>query len=199
MEVTKTIASDELLMEQLNNRNWNDFWLKLTARCSWLLQYRYGVNWSTDRRSNFSQTAISEIIDKIFIEKERKWNLDSYPDFEPFILSALDSHVYNTLTKKDLEVEIDDQDEVFNKYHTQLNQSDVIVTAELREEIFDELQKAGADDDELLVFECLADGIDKPETIRAELGLTEQNFHNIWRRLKRRREMVKNKLKKDGY
>lgn len=200
MEETKTIAPDELLMEQLNNRDWNQFWLRLMGRCAWLLRKRYTVKWPNDQLKDFSRNAINEIVTKIFVEKTRKWNLEAYPDFEKFIVSALDSHVNNTLNKPDKEVDTDNPDIIpDNDSETVPSQSDIVIAAELRKEIFTELQAAGADDDELMVFECLAEGIVKPEDIRAELGISEENFHNIWRRLKRKREIIQKKLAAHGY
>jgi hypothetical protein len=200
MEEIKTIASDELLFEQLSNRDWHAFWLRLTGRCAWLLRKRYTVTWPNEKLQSFSRNAITEIIDKIFIEKKRKWNLDKYPDFERFIVSALDSHVNNTLNQPRREVGVGRSETILDENSEIIpSQADVMITAELRKEVFDELQKAGADDDELMIFECLADGIEKPEDIRAELGINEANFHNIWRRLKRRREVIQKKLAANGY
>lgn len=200
MEEVKTLASDELLIEQLNNRDWHKFWFRLMGRCAWLLRKRYTVKWPNEQLQTFSRNAISEVVNKIFIEKKRKWNLDKYPDFERFIVSALDSHVNNTLNQPRKEVGVGGSEAILDE-NSEItpSQADVIITAELRKEVFDELQKAGADDDELMVFECLADGIEKPEDIRAELGINEENFHNIWRRLKRRREVIQKKLAANGY
>lgn len=200
MEEVKTLASDELLMEQLNNSDWHKFWLRLMGRCAWLLRKRYTVTWPNDQLQSFSRNAITELVNKIFIEKKRKWNLDKYPDFERFIVSALDSHVNNTLNQPHKEVGVGGSEAILDENSEIIpSQADIMITAELRKEVFDELQKVGADDDELMVFECLADGIEKPEYIRAELGITEENFHNIWRRLKRRREIIQKKLAANGY
>jgi hypothetical protein len=200
MEETKTIASDELLMEQLNNRDWSKFWIRLVARCAWLLRKRYNVKWPNDKLQNFSHNVVVEIIDKIFLKKIRKWNLDKYPEFERFIVSALDSHVNNTLNKTDEEIDLRDSDYILDQNsETELSQSDLIIAKELGKEIFEELKNAGADDDELMVFECLVDGINKPEDIKVELGIDDENFHNIWRRLKRKRELIRKKLAAHGY
>lgn len=199
MEDTKTIASDELLAKELNERDWAKFWPRLIGRCAWLLRKKYTVKWSNDDLLDFSHKAISDVFDKIFIEKVRKWNTDRYPDFEDFIVGALDSHVNNLLNKQEAEFADDDVVRKLSSGWDVQNQSDVIVTEELRKEIFDELKKSGADDDELLVFECLADGINKPENIRAELGLTEDDFRRIWRRLKSKREVIRKKLAANGY
>jgi len=199
-EDTKNIAPDELLLEQLTNRNWNDFWLRLVGRCAWLLRVRYGVKWPNNKLQDFSRETISEIIDKIFVSKKRRWNVDRYLEFEEFIISVLDSHVNNKLNKKDeLQVGVNDNLIVSNSNEVELSQADIIISKELKEEVFDELGNAGADDDELIVFECLVDGINKPEDIRAELGLSEEDFHNIWRRLKRKRKVIQKKLAANGY
>jgi hypothetical protein len=60
--------------------------------------------------------------------------------------------------------------------------------------MYTELEASGADDDELLIFECLADGIEKPDDIRSELGMSESDFHNAWRRFKRKRKVIQEKL-----
>lgn len=200
MEETKTIASDELLTEQLNNRDWDEFWLRLMGRCAWVLRKRYYVKWSNDELKKFSRDAICEIINKIFIEKKRKWNVDAYPDFENFIISAIDSQINNMLTKLKKEIEVNENDFLFNGNGIiNPNVEEIIIGKELRNQLFDELQSAGATDNELLIFECLADGIEKPEEIRSTIGLSEEDFHNAWRRLKRKREVIKQKLAAHGY
>ncbi len=200
MEETKTIASDELLAEQLSNRDWDKFWLRLMGRCAWILRNRYNVKWSNDELKKFSRDATSEIINKIFIEKKRKWNVDAYPNFEDFIVSAVDSHINNTLNKVKKEVEFGENNFLINQNgKISSNIEDAIVGKELREQLFDELQVNGADDNELLIFECLADGIEKPEEIRNTIGLSEEEFHNAWRRFKRKREIIKQKLAAHGY
>lgn len=198
MEDVKIIASDEFLMEQLSNRNWDDFWLRLMGRCAWLLRKRYTVKWPNDQLKDFSRKAISETIEKIFISKERKWNTEAYPEFEKFIVSALDSHVNNTLNKKNPEINIGNSESLL-KEETDTDQCTIIITSELRKEIFDQLQKNSADDLELLIFECLSEGIVKPEAIKEELKLSDEDFHNAWRRLKRKREIIQKILAANGY
>lgn len=200
MEDIKTIASDELLMEQLTNRDWNEFWLRLMGRCAWLLRKRYGVKWPNPELQSFSRKVISEVIDKIFLEKKRHWYTDSYPTFEKFIISAVDSHVNNTLKKRQDEQAIGSAEFIFdNETEVDWSKEDHLISAELRKEIYDDLQAAGADDDEIMVFDCLVDGISKPDDIRSELGLSEENFHNIWRRLKRKRDVIRKKLAGYGH
>lgn len=200
MEQTKTIASDELLMEQLQNRDWEQFWLRLVGRCFWLLRKRYNVKWRNNEVKEFSRNAIGEVINKIFIEKKRCWNIVRYPDFEEFVVGVIDSHINNTLSKIDKESAIGDNEYVFNENRkSEQNAQEIVIAKELRDQIYNELFASGADDDELLIFECLADGIDKPDDIKKELGISDVDFHNAWRRFKRKRITIQEKLAEYGY
>ena len=200
MEESKTIASDELLIEQLQNRNWDEFWLRLMSRCFWILRKRYGVRWNNNELKEFSRDIISEVISKIFVEKERHWYIDSYPDFEKFIISAIDSHINNTLKKKKSETSIGDNEFILDQNEeVEQNVQEIVIAQELRQQIYEELESVGAEDDELLIFECLADGIIKPDDIRTELGMSESDFHNGWRRFKRKRKVIQEKITAYGY
>ncbi len=200
MEETKTIASDELLMEQLQTRDWEQLWFSLTGRCFWLLRNRYAVKWHNNEVKEFSRKVISEVINKIFVERKRNWNIDRYPDFVEFIVSVIDSHVNNTLKKKIKDSCLGDNEYFFDKIgELQLDSEKNIIAKELRNQIFAELEKSGAEVDELLIFECLVDGIEKPEDIKKDLGMSDENFHNAWRRLKRKRKTIQEKLALYGY
>ncbi|MBD77341.1 MAG: hypothetical protein CL840_00205 [Crocinitomicaceae bacterium] len=200
MEETKTIASNELLMEQLQNRDWDQFWLRLMGRCFWLLRKRYTVKWGNDEVKNFSRKAIGEVINKIFIEKKRNWNIDRYPDFEEFIVGVIDSHVNNTLNKEDKDFTVGDNEFLLDENgESEPDAQEIVITQELRNQIYDELDVSGADDDELLIFECLADGMNKPDDIKNELGMSDEDFHNAWRRFKRKRKTIQKKLGAYGY
>jgi hypothetical protein len=200
MGEAKIIASDELLMEQLQNRNWDELWLKLLARCFWILRRRYAVKWNNDELKDFSRTVIGEVISKIFIEKERNWNTDKYPDFENFIVGVIDSHINNTLKKKNSESNIGDNEFLFDlNGEMEPNAEEFVIAEELRKQIYEELESIGAEDDELLIFECLVDGIIKPDDIRTELGMSESDFHNGWRRFKRKRKVIQVKMEAYGY
>ncbi len=199
MEDTKTIASDELLMEQLINRDWDKFWLRLMGRCAWILRKRYEVKWPNDELKTFSRDTISEVINQIFIKRSRKWNIDHYLDFEDFIIGAIDSHINNTLKKVIKEVEFEEDSRLSIEHPQTNNIEQIIIGKELKDQIFEALQSSGAKDDELLIFECLADGITKPDEIKSTIGLSEEKFHNAWRRFKRKRSIIKQKLAANEY
>lgn len=200
MEEPNSIAPDELLMEQLNNRNWEELWLRLMGRCFWLMRKRFRSKMDNEELKTFSRNIIGEVIGKIFIEKTRNWNTEKYPEFEDFIVGVIDSHISNSLKKKSKELKILD-DQFTRRFNGELepNAQDTVITKELKSEIYKELESAGASDDELLVFDCLTDGIEKPEDIRNDLGMSESDFHNTWRRLKRKRKVIQVKLEANGY
>ncbi len=198
MEELKTIASEELLMEQLTNRDWDKFWLRLMGRCAWLLRKRYTVTWRNDELVQFSRNAISEVVNQIFIARSRKWNVDHYVDFEDFIIGAIDSHINNILNKTMKEFDYEEHSLEVNTEPNTYSTEQAIIGKELKDQLFDALQSSGASDNELLIFECLADGIVKPDDIRATIGLTDSEFHNAWRRFKRKRDVIKQKIAANG-
>jgi len=65
---------------------------------------------------------------------------------------------------------------------------------ELHAQLIQDIKNLGADDDELLVFDCFLDGMTKPKDIRTELGISKKEFHNIWRKLLRKRNKIAIKL-----
>lgn len=198
MEKSRTIASDELLMEQFYDQEWNDLWIKLTARSVYILRIRYGVTWSKSRLETFCHQIIMEVIEKVFIEKTRKWNTEKYPYFLDFIIGVVDSHINNTLNKDIREVSYDNNVSLNRQDVTSSDAQQKLSTVELRNQLFDELKNADASDEELMIFECLADGICRPKEIKQELGITDEEFHNIWRRFKRKREIIRKKLLENG-
>lgn len=197
---TGHIASEAELLDQLENQNWNELWDKLMGRSFWVLRQRYGVKWSKDRLGDFARQSISDVLSKIFVEKVRRWNIKRYPDFEDFVIGAIDSHINNLLNKKRKEFSLEDNPHAMDqKAETVREELEPFAVSEFRHQLFDELEQAGADDNELLIFECLADGVEDPKTIKKEIGLSNEDFHNAWRRFKRRRKFIQQKLADYGY
>lgn len=202
MADTKTIAPDALLLEQLETLDWDSregLWIKLMARCSWLAYRRYTLKWNNEEVKAFSRQIISEVIEKIFISKKRTWNTTAYPDFEDFIVGAVDSHFNNTLKKQKKEIN-SDEDFIFNKNGETIDSNmELSATTELRDHVYESLKRAGACDEELLIFECIADGLHQPKDIRNDLGITDSDYHNNIRKLQRRLGPIKKKLRDNGY
>jgi hypothetical protein len=199
MEEARTIISGEQLQIAFQEQNWNELWPILQARAAYLLIKRYGIRSSRDEIKIWTRQLVQETLDLVFIKQCRKWNVDEYPQLIDFLKSVIDSHTNNTLKTKPKEAPTDNEYLLSAVVEATESVQDRISADELRKEILTELQELNADDDELLVFECLLDGIVKPENIRAELGISENDFHNIWRRVNRKREKLKTKLSKYGY
>lgn len=72
---------------------------------------------------------------------------------------------------------------------------DISNVEEERKKISEILQSAGADDEELTIFECWIDGIIKPAEICADLGIKPEEAYVIIKRLNRRLSKVRNQIK----
>ena len=70
----------------------------------------------------------------------------------------------------------------------------MMVYEELRQEAYAFLESEGSSDEELMIFECMADGVVKPKAIKDDLGISDSDFHNAWRRLKPRLNKLRQKL-----
>lgn len=194
MEAPPKIISKDELIELSRIQNWTPLWLILLSHTIKRLRYRYGVRGKNDELKMKARAYISEVLDLIFIKGTRNWNSDHYPTFQDFIISVIDSHLSNSFSKAAGKEEA--SEEVLSDGLSE-SAEDQISYKELKEKIFKMLQDGGAHDDELLVFECMADGILKPQDIRTELGIDENTFRNIWRRLEPRLELIRTKLASD--
>lgn len=195
--VSKTLQDDPL-KELLSSLNWEGLWVRLMGRCYWVLRNRYRVDWTNQELNDFSRQMIQEAFNKIFVERSRNWNSERYPEFEEFIVGVIDSHINNTLKKSNKEVNIEELESFVNVEFYE-GAEDILIADDLRKQVFDELESQGASDEELLIFECMADGILKPDRIKLELGMSDEDFHNAWRRLKRKRQTIQEKIAANGY
>jgi len=193
---SKSLISGIQLQEALQKQDWG---VQLQAHAVHRLKRRYGIKGGKDALKERSQETVQSVLNLVFIEETRKWNADEYPSLEEFLYSAIDSHLYNSFVKKAREIS-GQKDEVFEKQSGNGDHAQQIISAaELRKQIVAELKELNADDDEILVFECMFDGLFKPADIRKELGISEEEFHNIWRKVGRKRDKLKNKLSSYGY
>src|SRR5690606_11697289 len=102
-----------------------------------------------------------------------------YQDFEDFIIGAIDSHINNTLKKSKKEISVDDEN-LLPTENAEFDHSieQIMIGKELKNQLYKLIEEANATDDELLIFECLCDGIETPEVIRSSNGHNEHNCHN---------------------
>ncbi len=198
MDKDGTAATAEEVAAQLATINWNDFWPKLEAHALWTLRRRYGVKGSKSELSGRCRECVDTALFSVFAEddpkKRRYWYKAKCPDMFRFLCSVMDSQINNGFNTKKQEVFTDDE-EALDRLSAENGTSDAIeFPDELRETVIRELQACGASEEEIVVFHCMADGVLKPDAIRADLGMNDKDFHNTSRRLDRRMQQVRTKL-----
>lgn len=119
---------------------------------------------------------VGEVLLKV-IDGQRDWTIAKC-SFTEFLFGCLKSEIYNFFkTNKyiisDELPELPTNEESYN-FIAEKNQ----ISALLKQE--------GADDDELLVFECWMDGMNKPAEIAKDLGIDAKDVYRITKRLERR-------------
>jgi DNA-directed RNA polymerase specialized sigma24 family protein len=182
------------LVATFEAQDWNVLWPKLQAHAVTILQGRYGV-YKAHRVKELSQIFVQELLEKV-VSEGRKWYPDSNPEFYDFLTSALESHINNYWKKEKGNVTSPTDDDRILEVNSPLQSSidDDIATKETRESIIALLRDMGADDDEELVFGCMADGIMVPREIQKKLGISAAETNTILRRLRRRLDKLRTKL-----
>lgn len=192
METTKNIISQKEVLKASQQQDWAELQVILMAHTLRRLLFRYGVQKPKEELKELARSYISEVQELILIKGSRRWNIDHYPTFQEFIISVIDSHLNNQLNKGAFkEVDLEEH----NTHNGSAPSPEAeLEFQELREKVFKMLNEEGASDDEMIIFECMAEGITKPKEIREELGITEKDFHNLWRKLDRRLQKIRKKL-----
>jgi hypothetical protein len=121
----------------------------------------------------------------------RNWNKIEFPDFKNQIFSSLDSHIYNTI-EKELSKTIQTNANIENNDVAPENDG----YEELLEFSIDYLNKLGASDEEMLLFEPYVVHQMKRADIAKEFGITEQEATNIKKKLDRKIPALREQIKK---
>lgn len=191
MEPVPAVLSRDEIIEASKKENWEELWLILMTHTIKRLKYRYGIKEKSADLRIRARDHLSTAMQAILVTGKRNWNTDHYTTFKDFVISVIDSELYNAFEKKpspEISVELlPDDPESDNIEHD-------IQYIELKNRVYSLLEAENASDEELLVFECMADGIVKPMYIRAELGIDENTFRRIWRNLKIKLEKVGSSL-----
>ncbi len=193
MPETHSIVSGAELQSIFQEQNWDELWLKLMAHTVHRFRFRYGIKESKADLKERARKVVGDVISLVFAEEKRKLYRDSYETVEDFLYSVIDSHINNSFKTKPKEITGVDPSIFENVETNSGNGQEKLVSEELRKQIMATLKELNADDDEILVFECLLDGMNKDE-IRTELGISESDFQNIWRKVNRKKEKLKIKL-----
>ena len=191
VESATHIISMEELQKEAQKEDWNQLWVILLAHCINRLIYRYGIKGSKDELLKISEEKLSEVLSLVLVEGKRNWNTDGYKTFKDFLVSVIDSHLNNSFNKSKSKEE--PTEEIVDSSEDE-SPEDMIIYEELRQEAYAFLETEGSSDEELMIFECMADGVVKPKAIREDLGISDSDFHNAWRRLKPRLNKLRQKL-----
>ena len=119
---------------------------------------------------------VGDLILKV-MEGTRDWS-KAKCSFKEFLFGCLKSEITNFFTTNKNEI-IDELPEI----PTDGSLSNI---EKKRKQVSDLLEQEGADDDELTVFECWVDGINKPADIAKDLGVDVKEIYKIIKRLERR-------------
>ncbi len=122
------------------------------------------------------------------IEEKRTWD-DSKYSFTEFLFGALKSEISNFFSTNKQDVSLDNLLEIAGDNQPD---SDVVVQKNI---IIELLEHAGADGDEIFIFDCWADGISKPSEIAHDLDIDVKEVYKISKRLKRRLQQIHSQAK----
>lgn len=128
---------------------------------------------------------VAELLLKV-LEDKRDWS-KARCSFKEFLFGCLKSEINNFFATNKI-IQADELPDIpFNDQSYDIQ--------EKRKKVVELLEQEGADDDELLVFECWMDGILKPAKIAEDLGLDVKEVYNIIKRLERRLPKVQPQVK----
>jgi DNA-directed RNA polymerase specialized sigma24 family protein len=160
------------LEEALRNNNMNEIMDSMTA-------YVYGrikTIGVKDLEGKTPEDFVGEVLMKV-AEGERDWSKAKVP-FKDFLFGCLKSHLYNFF--KSFE----------QKYEAELPDIESGEESEnesvLKQIAIQKLKDDGADQDEIDVFECWIEGMDKPAEIAELSGKNVKEIYNITKRLERK-------------
>lgn len=168
------------LAEAFSTYDMNDLIERMTAYAYDELKC-YGIK---DLQGIEAFDLVEEVILKV-TEGDRDW-VNAKCSFPEFLFGCLRSHL-SAFRKK-----------FKNRFSNDI--SDVAATDEtdvtqVRRFAIEQLKLDGADEHEVQVFECLADGLNKPAEIAKELNMDVATINNVFKRLKRKLTNIRPKIK----
>lgn len=168
----------------------DEFFKKLVAYTIKRLLFQFHIVYDSDK--GFKGQMAEDIISNLFIsfldEGRRNWYKNKFPDFKKQFYSALDSEISNIVSGKYIKtenIEVEDEGSVLDFESIEYN--------ELYNHCMIQLEKSGADIDELLVFECMSKGLLRRE-IADELKIPPEGITIIRKRLDRKINLLRKQL-----
>jgi len=160
------------LEEALHNNDMNDIIDSMTAYAYSRIK-TIGVK---DLEGKTPADFVGEVLMKV-AEGERDWQ-KAKCSFKVFLFGCLKSHISNYLVAFE------------QKYESELSDTESREESnnesELKQIAIQKLKTEGADQDEVDIFECWIDGVNKPSEVADLLGKDVQAIYNIQKRLERK-------------
>lgn len=160
------------LEEALHNNDMNEIMDSMTA----YVYSRIKTIGLKDLEGKTPEDFVGEVLMKV-AEGERDWS-KARVSFKIFLFGCLKSHLYNFFKSFEQRYEADLPD--IESGVEPENESD------LKQIVIHKLKEEGADKDEIDVFECWIEDMNKPAEIAELLGKNVKEIYNITKRLERK-------------
>lgn len=196
MEAEQSIASAGEVSELWSSLDWNRLLPWLVSHTVATMRRRHRLKGSNEELLVQARELVEDLLNKVFITGKRKWNRAHYPHAEDFLFDGMESQVSNWLKSRQTKLKTTVDGELDETQSDDSNPTDGKLCAdEIRAEFVEMLEGMKAEDDEMLIFYARVDeGLTKPEDIRENTGMTEETYHNAVRRLDRRLIKIRSKL-----
>jgi hypothetical protein len=179
LDPDKYASLEEIQKEIRDNKNWNKFWKMSVSYCHYVLATRYFVKSEKGLEGKTPQDFAEEVLISL-IDGTRKWNTSKSPTLFDQFKSSLDSHINNFINKLRI------PEYTINEDISEIDLEEPADTKELFDCCYDILISLKASDNELMVFQCQAEGITKPLEIAKDLGINVKVVYNIQKQLRRK-------------
>ena len=154
----------------------------------------FSIRYDLERgfRGILIEDLISETAESFLKSGGRNWNVTKFPDFKKQFLSALDSHLYNSVKKefgKYIETELFSDDDNTKAHDDSSYKEDISL-------LIDILISLGASDDELLLFEPYYIHKMKRDEIAKLIDKPVEEVTNIKKQLDRKLPLLRSEFKR---
>lgn len=183
-------ASPEEISEAIEAIVTNDFFKKLVAYTIKRLLFKFHIIYDPDKgfKGHMAEDIVSNLFISFLDDGGRNWYKSKFPDFTKQIYSSLDSEISNIVSGLHVKIESIETDDDIS-----MLDFESIEFNELYSHCISQLEKSGADVDELLVFECMSKGLLRRQ-IADELKIPPENVTVIRKRLDRKLNLLRKQL-----
>jgi hypothetical protein len=187
----KYASLEEIHNEIRDIKDWNKFWKMSVSYSHHVLTTRYFIKGEKGLEGKTAQDFAEEVLMSL-VDGTRKWNNSKNPTLFDQFKSSLDSHINNFINKTRI------PEHTINEDISEIDIEEPEDTKELFDCCYDTLLSLKASDNELMVFQCQAEGITKPQDIANDLGINVKEVYNIQKQLRRKLPELHKRLRNHG-